>query len=125
MINTIHIERLALRGYHGVLSQERVVGAEFYVTLEADLEVAHEAYVEDSLEGTVSYADVVESIREEMNVPAALLEHLLYRVSQRLLHDFPRIHSLRLRIDKENPPCGVCADRIGVSIAINKEQLNE
>ncbi len=100
------------------MPQERLVGAVFYVSLEADVEVAPEAYVRDLLEGTVSYADIVASIREEMAVPASLLEHLLHRVGQRLLHDFPRIKALRLRIDKENPPCGACADSIGVSVAM-------
>ncbi len=120
MINTIHIERLALHGYHGVLPQERSVGAEFYVSLEADVEVAPEAYMNDSLAGTVSYADIVVGIREEMRVPAALLEHLLYRMGRRIFNDFPAVKTLRLRIDKDNPPCGVFADSVGVSVCIER-----
>lgn len=113
---TIHIHRLALQGRHGVLPQERVVGAMFYVSLDIDSEVSSEALLHDRLSGTVSYADVIESVRQEMSVPSALLEHLAHRVGQRLLADFPTIHSLAVRIDKENPPCGVCADSIGVSL---------
>lgn len=85
MTNTIHIYRLALHGNHGVMPQEHVVGAVFYVTLDADVEVAPKAYVEDRLEGTVSYADIIACIREEMGVPACLLEHLLYRMGHRIL----------------------------------------
>ncbi len=120
MQTTIHIDRLALYGYHGVLPQERMVGAGFYVSLEADVEVAPEAYMNDGLAGTVSYADIIASIREEMSVPAALLEHLLYKMSRRILNDFPAVKALRLRIDKENPPCGVCADSIGVSVCMER-----
>lgn len=120
MTNTIHIYRLALHGNHGVMPQERVVGAVFYVTLDADVEVAPEAYVEDRLEGTVSYADIIACIREEMGVPACLLEHLLYRMGHRILKDFPLIKALRLRIDKENPPCGVCVDNIGVTVCMTR-----
>jgi dihydroneopterin aldolase len=116
MINTIHIERLALHGYHGVMSQERKIGTMFYVTLHIDVEVTDEALHNDNLNGTVSYADVIASVREEMSTPAALLEHLAYRVGQRLLYDFSAIKSLSVRIDKENPPCGVCVDNIGVSM---------
>lgn len=113
---TIHIHRLALQGRHGVLPQERVVGAMFYVSLDIDSEVSSEALLHDRLSGTISYADIIERVRQEMSVPSALLEHLAHRVGQRLLADFPTIYSLTVRIDKENPPCGVCADSIGVSL---------
>lgn len=120
MTQTIHIDRLTLHGYHGVMPQERVVGAEFYVSLTADVEVAPEAYLNDNLTGTVSYADIVGCIKDEMRVPANLLEHLAYRVGQRLLSDFSAMKSLHLRIDKENPPCGVCVDNIGVSVNMTR-----
>lgn len=118
MINTIHIERLSTYSHHGVMPQERVVGARFYVSLEADVEVSDDALLRDCLEGTVSYADIIDCIRKEMAIPAALLEHLAYRVGQRLLNEFPLIQSLVLRIDKENPPCGVLVDAIGVSVKL-------
>ena len=113
---TIHIHRLALQGRHGVLPQERIVGAMFYVTLHIDVEVSSEAVLHDNLVGTVSYADIIQVVKQEMSVSSALLEHLAYRVGQRLLADFPTIYSLTVRIDKENPPCGVCTDSIGVSL---------
>lgn len=88
----------------------------FYVSLDIDSEVSSEALLHDRLSGTISYADIIERVRQEMSVPSALLEHLAHRVGQRLLADFPAIHSLTVRIDKESPPCGVCADSIGVSL---------
>lgn len=118
MISTIHINRLALYGYHGVMPQERIIGAMFYVTLHIDLEVKDEAILDDNLAGTVSYADIIQSVREEMSVSSALLEHLAYRVGQRLIADFSSIKSLSIRIDKENPPCGVNVDAIGVSMSM-------
>lgn len=117
---TIHIHRLALQGRHGVLPQEREVGAMFYVTLDIDAEVSPDALFRDSLSGTISYADIIECVRQEMSVPSALLEHLAHRVGQRLLADFYGIRSLLVRIDKENPPCGVCADSIGISLKMER-----
>lgn len=116
MNSTIHIERLALHCYHGVMPQERIIGAMFYVTLHIDLEVKDEAILDDNLAGTVSYADIIQSVREEMSVSSALLEHLAYRVGQRLIADFSSIKSLSIRIDKENPPCGANVAAIGVSM---------
>lgn len=120
MISTIHIDRLSLHGCHGLLSQERVVGAVFYVSLEAEVEVEPKIFLDDDAAGLVSYADIIECIREEMAVPSSLLEHLVYRIGHKLLAVFPQIVSLSLRIDKENPPCGVSAKAIGVSMTISR-----
>ena len=69
---TIHIHRLALQGRHGVLPQERVVGAMFYVSLDIDSEVSSEALLHDRLSGTISYADIIERVRQEMSVPSPI-----------------------------------------------------
>lgn len=122
-ITTIHIENLALHGQHGVMPQERVVGAVFYVSLSAKVQVSEDALIYDQLSGTVSYADIIASIRDEFSCPAALLEHLAFRMGQRLLNDFSTITSLNLRIDKENPPCGVCVDNIGVEMSFERGAL--
>lgn len=120
MINTIHIDRLALAGHHGVMPQERVVGAMFYVSLCIDTEVSDEALIGDNLVGTVSYADIIASVQQEMSIPSALLEHLAYRVGKRLLSDFSSIKSLSIRIDKENPPCGANVAAIGISMNLHR-----
>ena len=116
MISTIHINRLALYGYHGVIPQENKVGAKFYITLSINVEVSDDAIIKDQLSGTVSYASIIDSIRKEMTKPAALLEHLAYRMGQKLLADFGTIRSLSIRVDKENPPCGVNAESIGIEM---------
>ena len=66
----IEIRRLRLRARHGVLDQERVCGNVFEVS--AVLTVDYDG--SDCLESTVSYADVVETIKREMAEPSALLE---------------------------------------------------
>ena len=121
MINTIHIKRLALYGHHGVMPQEKVVGAMFYVSLQIKCEVAEEAYLQDELSGTISYADIIDLVRKEMSIPSALLEHLAHRVAKSLIDAFSRILCVNIRIDKENPPCGVSAESIGVECEIHKD----
>jgi dihydroneopterin aldolase len=68
----------------------------------------------DCLEGTVSYADIHAAVKEEMNIPSQLLEHVCQRIAHRLFHDFPSVESIDLSLYKENPPMGACAQRIGV-----------
>ena len=118
MINTIYIKRLALYGHHGVMPQEKVVGAMFYVSLEIKCEIAKEAYLQDKLDGTISYADIIDHVRKEMSTPSALLEHLAYRVAKSLIDTFSRILCVNIRIEKENPPCGISAESIGVECEV-------
>lgn len=117
----IHIDRLCLHAFHGVMEQERRVGADFFVSLVANIEVGEEAYKQDKLKGTVSYADIIQVIKREMDTPSNLLEHVAYRTAEALLSRFSSMQSVTLRIDKDNPPCGESADAIGVSIELNRK----
>ena len=42
----------------------------------------------------------------------------LFRIGECLMERFPRIVSLHIRIDKENPPTGTQSDTIGVSLTL-------
>ena len=115
---TIHITQYCLYGYHGVLPQEREVGANFYYSITAQVACSESALVHDQLEGTVSYADICAVISEENARPSQLLEHLVYRIANRLKTTFPIIQTVSVRVDKENPPMGILAQEVGVEIRI-------
>lgn len=123
MLTRIHIDRLRVHARHGVLPQERTVGADFYVTLTAEVNTSEEALAGDRLEGTVSYADLCTDIRRLMQQPAQLLEHAAWTIARALLEDYPRLLSLTLRIDKQTPPVGLSAEAIGVEVTLSREAL--
>lgn len=120
MIYQLKIDRLRLYAYHGVMPQERITGANFYVSLEAEYECDATAYAEDQLEGTLNYADVAEVIRQEMLIPSNLLEHVAHRIAQKLLDSFPRLYNISLLLEKENPPIGQYSEGFGVKIHLNR-----
>ena len=68
------------------------------------------------MEGTVSYADLYESIKAEMDIPSKLLEHVAGRILQRLFDNFPSISRIHLTLTKENPPIGADCREAGVEI---------
>ena len=123
MLTRIHIDRLRVHARHGVLPQERTIGADFFVTLTAEVDTGMEALIDDRLEGTVSYADLCADIRRLMQQPAQLLEHAAWTMARALLEDYPRILSLTLRIDKQTPPVGLSAEAIGVEVTLSREAL--
>ena len=99
--------------FHGVLPQENVVGAYYYVDLKLKTDFTHAAET-DELEDTVSYADIFTAVKEEMAIPSKLLEHVCQRIASRIFKEFPSIETIDISLFKENPPMGTCAQRIGV-----------
>jgi len=116
---TILLPQMHFHAHHGVLPQERLVGAQFTVSLEAQVRF-DEALQSDSLEGTVSYADIHQAVKEEMTTPSALLEHVAGRIARRLLHDFPLIQALKIELMKQNPPMGADIPSAGVRLEVTR-----
>ena len=111
----IHLKGIRLYAYHGVDPQETAVGAYFLVDLKLKTDFSRAAQTDD-LSGTVSYADIYQAIKDEMQVPSQLLEHVCQRMAQRIFNDFPTIEELDIKLFKENPPMGAHAERVGVEM---------
>ena len=109
----IRLEGLKIYAYHGVLPQENLVGAYYYIDLKLKTDFTHAAET-DELEGTVSYADIFAVVKEEMAITSKLLEHVCQRIASRIFKDFPTIEAINIRLSKENPPMGACAKSVGV-----------
>ena len=111
----IILKGVKLFAYHGVDPQENRVGSYFYIDLVLTTVFSHAALT-DQLEGTVSYADVFERVKQEMNIPSKLLEHVCQRIAQRLFDDFKTVSALDIQLTKENPPMGSESQQVGVSV---------
>ena len=99
----IELSDMHFYAYHGVLDQERKVGNHFTLQLTAWTQV-EKSLETDLLEDTLSYADIYETIAEEMAHPSQLLEHVVGRISKRLYTEYPRLLRLSLTLTKDNPP---------------------
>ena len=118
MENKIVIEGLRLYAFHGVMEQERTIGAYFIIDAEVTTDFSI-AMTTDALCGTISYADIFETIKREMSVPSKLLEHVGGRMAKAIIDRFPNVSSVRLKILKENPPMGADCRGAGIEITIN------
>lgn len=116
-MNRVVLQGLRIFAYHGVMPQEKEVGAYFIIDVRLDTDFSH-AMETDELEGTISYADVYDIIRREMAIPSKLLEHVGGRIVKALRSELPNINKVYIRILKENPPMG--ADLTGAGIEIEE-----
>ena len=118
MTTKIRLKAMRFYAYHGVAEQERQVGNTFQVdlTLTAPLQRAVES---DQLEDTINYAEVYETVREEMQIPSRLLEHVAGRILDALHHRFPTLQAAEITLSKLNPPFGGDLLRASVVLCVD------
>ena len=121
MKTSIFINDIRFHTFHGVMTQERAVGADFTVSVRLGYDFT-QAMKTDDVADTISYADVYELLKAEMAVPSNLLEHAAGRMVECLKVRFPEIHTTPLSLTKLNPPMG--ADCAGAGVEIHWTSLN-
>ncbi len=115
----IQLKGVHLYAHHGVLEQEKAVGAWF--TIDLEIEIAdHSCLESDKIDGTVSYADVYNIVCKEMEIPSRLLENVCYRVSKALYEAFRQVTSITITLTKDTPPMG--GDRLGAAVTIKSKR---
>lgn len=101
---SIQLHNLEFYAYHGLLPQEHLVGGHYRVDVELSLTPPLRALTEDVIDDTVNYAEVYALIRQQMEQPVNLLEHLAHRITQGLYAQFPQIQAVKLSVTKVTPP---------------------
>ncbi|MCD8031947.1 MAG: dihydroneopterin aldolase [Bacteroides sp.] len=115
----ILLEDLRFYAYHGVSPQEQQIGNEYSVYLELGMDLS-KAAESDTLADTVSYAEVAETVKKEMDIPSLLLEHVCGRIVKHLFQHFPLLQEIRIKLYKRNPPMGTDIQRAGVSMSCSR-----
>lgn len=113
------LKDVKIYAYHGVLPQERVVGAYYTINVEIDTDFSR-AMETDELDGTISYAEVYDIIKAEMGVPSQLIEHVGGRICHAILDRFTAAEAVHIEIMKENPPMGADCRGAGISLSIRR-----
>lgn len=111
----ILINRIRVRAFHGVFAQERKVGQEFEVSLRLEVSGYDGS---DDLDKTVNYAEVIETVKEQMKEPSALIEHVGTRISKAVRAKFPQVTGGEVRITKLRPPVSAELESVEVCLGI-------
>ena len=120
MKSFILLNELHFHAFHGVGTQEQLVGNDFVVSLKLCTDLSR-AILSDEVNDTVSYADVFQSVKEEMEIPSRLLEHVAGRIIQRLFDDYPTVDEITLSLLKRNPPMNADIASAGVEVTVKRE----
>ena len=115
----IILQEMRFYAYHGVLPQERIVGGDYTVSVEVDVDTTA-AMEHDVVDVTLNYAELYEVVRREMLTPSDLLEHLAGRIGKAIMTAFPQVKAVDLIVMKDNPPMGADCKGAGIKLHIEK-----
>ena len=113
---SIELRNIHLYAHHGVMPQERTIGAWFTIDIKLKIN-DHSCVYSDSIESTVSYADVYEIIKAEMSIPSNLLEDVCRRIMLQLFDNFASVTDISITLVKDTPP--MSGDRLSAAVALN------
>lgn len=114
----IELEEMEFHAFHGCFKEEQIVGNSFKVQFSFETNT-QKAETSDNIHDTVNYQHVYNIVKEEMSIPAHLLEHVARRILDRVCQEHPNIENASVKVSKLNPPMG--GKMQGVSVTLFKE----
>ena len=99
----IYLKDIRLYAYHGCMEEEGKIGSDYIVnvTIVTNLDRAKKS---DALADTVDYVAINRIVKEEMQIRSKLLEHVLNRITNRIMKEHRAVQSTMVRVAKQNPP---------------------
>ncbi|MDT0092010.1 dihydroneopterin aldolase [Listeria marthii] len=123
-MDKIYLNELVFYGYHGVLAEETKLGQTFRVSLILGLSTK-KAGMSDSVEDTVSYAEVYETVKGIVEgKPFKLIEALAEKIATEVLAAYPLLQEVTVKLIKPNPPIPGHYDSVAVEIERKRSDLN-
>ena len=111
----IELENMKFYAYHGHYEVEQTVGNHFMVSLLAETD-GTKAANSDRLKDALDYQQLYQLVREEMEKPSHLLEHVAGRIIDRVEAEFGQVTRSRVKISKMNPPMGGEMQQVSVTL---------
>ena len=115
-MSIIALEGMTFRAYHGCMKEEQVTGNMFRVDLYLDADTI-KPEITDQLADTVDYSKAYKIVKEEMNIPSKLLEHVGRRILNAVKANFPAIDFAEVKVSKINPPVAGQTESVSVTIS--------
>ncbi|HPD00561.1 MAG TPA: dihydroneopterin aldolase [Acetivibrio sp.] len=121
-MDKIVFNNIRLFGYHGVFHSEREKGQNFYIDVEAFLDLK-EAGETDDLEKTVDYSKIYEIIKNiNENNKFRLIERFAHIISREILSTFKEIKRIIVRVRKPDAPIDGDFSWVGVEIERDRNE---
>ncbi len=118
-MDTVSLEGMEFYAHHGCFAEEQKIGTHFTVDVHVDANLSRAA-ASDLITDTLNYQEIYSMVKEEMEQPSHLLEHVAGRIAMALTRKMEKIVRVTVKVYKHNPPLGgqvrnssVCITREG------------
>lgn len=99
----IELKDLRFRAFHGCIEQERIEGADYNVSIRCTVDLRMAAATDD-LKYTVDYSVLYNVVKDAMQAPVNLLEHVAGKILKNVRHCAPAVKHATVTICKMQPP---------------------
>lgn len=114
----VSLEGMRFFAYHGFYPEEQVLGTEFLIDVETELEVFGAGG--DEISNTVNYEKLFQIVSGEMKTPRKLLETVAHAILEEIRHEFLAVKNIRVIIRKMHPPLGGDVRNSAIEVAYNR-----
>ncbi|WP_411274672.1 dihydroneopterin aldolase [Daejeonella sp.] len=114
----VSLEGVRVFAYHGYYPEEQILGTEFIVDVDTELEVFTAG--EDEISNTVNYEKLFHIISHEMQTPRKLIETVAHAILDQIRHEFLAVKNIRVVIRKMNPPLGGVVHNSAIEVNYNR-----
>ena len=118
-MNRIELKDMEFFSSHGCFEEERLIGTHFRVDLALHTDTS-EAEVSDHIADTVNYLEVYQVVKQQMEAPSHLLEHVARRVGETVMAQFAAVDDVTVKVSKLNPPLGGQMQSVSVSVEVSR-----
>ncbi|MEO1053424.1 MAG: dihydroneopterin aldolase [Bacteroidota bacterium] len=116
----IALEGLEFYAYHGYYEEERQNGNKFSVDVSVDTDLTGAAET-DKLSQALNYEQLYSIVKDEMEEPSKLLEHIGQRIIDRVFDEFGQVELVRVSVSKYNPPLGGTCERAKITMSEKRD----
>jgi dihydroneopterin aldolase len=103
MTHLIEVSGIKVYCYHGCMEEEALIGGHYIVDVEIKTNFSN-SFKSDELQDTVDYVAINSIVKEEMAIRSKLIEHVGYRIIQRLKVEVSGIIEAKIKVIKLSPP---------------------
>jgi 7,8-dihydroneopterin aldolase/epimerase/oxygenase len=114
----IALEKIRFFAYHGFYPEEQILGCEFIVDIETELEVFGSG--NDEIMHTVNYERLFDIAKVEMAIPRKLIETVAHAILEKIRHEFLAVTSIRVAIRKMHPPLAGQVENSLIELVFNR-----
>ena len=120
-MGVVEVTGIKVRAFHGCIEEEALVGGDFSVDVKvhAPFKIAAET---DDLNEAIDYVLVTDIVKEEMAIPAKLIEVVVMRIVKSIQIKFSIATEVEVRLIKHRAPIEV--DVKSVSVYLNSKDLS-